>query len=146
VLWRDVMCIHLLRTPVFVSMRTCLFNRQLLVGWWSFDVKGFWALWDSIYERLYCYNRCRGKAVEGFCALRDVYDYVFSTLDFPVILDGRFTSVFIFLIPKIKGSVCPGSCSVSCSGGPGFDYWPGDWVCWLKYVMAFLNLCRQIIL
>jgi hypothetical protein len=21
-----------------------------LVGWWSFGVKGFWALWDNIYE------------------------------------------------------------------------------------------------
>jgi hypothetical protein len=24
-----------------------------LVGWWSFAVKGFWALWDNIYECMY---------------------------------------------------------------------------------------------
>jgi hypothetical protein len=40
-----------------------------------------------------CYNRCHGNAVEGFWTLCDnIYDCVFTTLDFHVILDGKFTS------------------------------------------------------
>jgi hypothetical protein len=39
-----------------------------------------------------CYNRCRGNAVKGFWALwYNIYECVFTTLDFPVILDGQFT-------------------------------------------------------
>jgi hypothetical protein len=37
-----------------------------------------------------CYNRCHGNAVDGFSALWDsIYDDVFTTSDFPVILDGK---------------------------------------------------------
>jgi hypothetical protein len=40
-----------------------------------------------------CYNRCHGNAVKGFGVLWDnIYDCVFTALDFPVILDGQFTS------------------------------------------------------
>jgi len=42
------------------------------------------------------YNRNHGNAVEGFWALRDnIYCYKFSVLNFPVVLDGQFTSLFI---------------------------------------------------
>jgi hypothetical protein len=43
-----------------------------------------------------CYNRCHSNAVEGFWALWDnIYDYVFTTLDFPVIFDGQFTGIWL---------------------------------------------------
>jgi hypothetical protein len=29
-------------------------------------VKGFWALWDNVYEFVCCYNRCHSDAVLGF--------------------------------------------------------------------------------
>jgi hypothetical protein len=32
-----------------------LHNRQVLVGWWSFTVKGFWTLRDNIYDCMCCY-------------------------------------------------------------------------------------------
>jgi hypothetical protein len=25
----------------------------IMVGWWSFALKGFWALWDNIYDYVY---------------------------------------------------------------------------------------------
>jgi hypothetical protein len=41
-------------------------------------------------------------AVQGFWALRgNIYDRVFTTLDFPVILDGRFTSFFIMFVAEV---------------------------------------------
>jgi hypothetical protein len=49
-------------------------------------------LWDSfsfIYECVYCYNRCHSNAVEGYRTLwNDIYECMFTTLDFPVIIDG----------------------------------------------------------
>jgi hypothetical protein len=42
-----------------------------------------------------CYNCCHDNAVKGFLTLWDnIYNCVFITLDFPVILDGQFTSAF----------------------------------------------------
>jgi hypothetical protein len=47
----------------------------VVVGWQSFAVSGFWALWDNIYERVCCYKHCHGNAVKGFWALKDnIYD------------------------------------------------------------------------
>jgi hypothetical protein len=41
-----------------------------------FAVKGFWALWDNIYECVCYYNRGHGNAVKGFWGLfDDIYDY-----------------------------------------------------------------------
>jgi hypothetical protein len=40
----------------------------MLVGWWSFAVKGFWALRGNIYECVR-YNRCCGNTVTEFLAL-----------------------------------------------------------------------------
>jgi hypothetical protein len=66
----------------------------LLVGWWLFTVKGFETLRDNIYERACCYNSCHGNAVKGFWTFWDIYDFVFTTLDIPVILDRQFTSYY----------------------------------------------------
>jgi hypothetical protein len=57
------------------------FYHCVMVGWWSFAVKGFWALWDNIYECVCCYNRCHGNAVKGFWVLWDnIYDSNHSSI------------------------------------------------------------------
>jgi hypothetical protein len=40
----------------------------MLVSWWSFAVKGFWALWD-MFMNLRCNNRCHGNVLKGLWAL-----------------------------------------------------------------------------
>jgi hypothetical protein len=67
------------RTSIHITIKCWLV--AWLVGWLvgrrSFAVKAFWALWDNIYECVYCYNRYHGNAVEGYWALRDnIYDCV----------------------------------------------------------------------
>jgi hypothetical protein len=65
-----------------------------------------------IFMNVCCYNRCHGNAVKGFWALWDnIYDYVcLLTLDFPIILDGKITSVcvlqFVVQIPPISPVRC----------------------------------------
>jgi hypothetical protein len=67
-----------------------------LVLWWSYTSKGFWALWDNIYECDCCYRRCHGNAVKEFWALWDhIYDCVFTASDFPGIFDGQFAGLSI---------------------------------------------------
>jgi hypothetical protein len=47
-----------------------VYNRQVLVGWLTFSLEGFWTLWDNIYDVcVCCYNRCHCNAVKGFWAL-----------------------------------------------------------------------------
>jgi hypothetical protein len=58
-----------------------LYNKHTLVacfvGWGSCVVKGFWALWNHIYECVRCYNRCNGNVIKKFFVLRgNIYDYV----------------------------------------------------------------------
>jgi hypothetical protein len=46
-----------------------------------------------------CHNRCHGNAVMEFWALRyNIYDFVFTTMDFPVILDGQFNIAIVMII------------------------------------------------
>jgi hypothetical protein len=41
-----------------------------------------------------CYNSCHGNSVKGHWALQEsIYEYAFTTLDFPIILDGQLTSL-----------------------------------------------------
>jgi hypothetical protein len=47
-----------------LGLMSCIY---MLVCGWSFALKGFWALWDNIYEYVSCYN-CHGNAVKGFWA------------------------------------------------------------------------------
>jgi hypothetical protein len=47
----------------------CKKNKQVVgwtVGWLSSDGKGFWALWDNIYQCVWGDSRCHGNAVKGF--------------------------------------------------------------------------------
>jgi hypothetical protein len=66
-------------------------NIKVLAGWWSFVVKGFWALWNDIYECVYCYNRYHGNAVTVLWASWvNMYLWlcVFTTLHFSVFVGG----------------------------------------------------------
>jgi hypothetical protein len=62
----------------------------LVLGWWSFAIKGFWVLWDNIYECV-CYNRCHSNALKGFWVLWDnIYGYVCLLIQiFPSFLTGN---------------------------------------------------------
>jgi hypothetical protein len=61
----------------------------------SHAVKGVWALWNFIYECVCFYNRYPRHAVKGLWALwNNIYDRVFSTLHFPVILDGHIINKY----------------------------------------------------
>jgi hypothetical protein len=46
---------------------------KMSFGWWSFAVKGFWALCDNIYECVSCYNGFHGNAVKRLWALCRLY-------------------------------------------------------------------------
>jgi hypothetical protein len=66
------------------------YNKQVLVAW---------LVGDNLLLRNFgpygiicvcCYNPCHGNAVKDFGVLWDIiYNCVFTTLDFPVILDGQ---------------------------------------------------------
>jgi hypothetical protein len=58
-----------------------------------------------IYLRMCAYyNRCRGNTFKGFWALRDSI----TILDFPVILDGQFTTKEIkYVLPTLQLIVPP---------------------------------------
>jgi hypothetical protein len=37
----------------------------------------FWALWNTLYEGVCCYNCCHSNTVKGFLVLQDnIYDYM----------------------------------------------------------------------
>jgi hypothetical protein len=89
-----------------------LYNKQVLVGCWSFAAEGLWALCDNIYECACCYNCCHGNAVKGFWALWDnIYDHMCLLLQIvPSFLTGNLldsricenaieTCIFIWLYP-----------------------------------------------
>jgi uncharacterized membrane protein YpjA len=68
------------------------------VGWSTvhFQFKRFMALESDVYKCMYCYDRCHGNAIMGFWTFLDnVYDYLFTTVDFPIILDGQFINIII---------------------------------------------------
>jgi hypothetical protein len=48
-----------------------------------------------IFMNVFCYNRCNGNAVRDFDPNGIFIIICFTTLDFPVILNGQFTSVVI---------------------------------------------------
>jgi hypothetical protein len=74
-----------------------LYNKQVLDGWWSFAVEGFWALLDYIYECVCCNNRSHGNKVKEFWAFWDnIYDYVFTAPDFSIIFTGNLLVFSIY--------------------------------------------------
>jgi hypothetical protein len=77
-----------------------LYNKQVLVGWWSFAVKEFCALQYNNYEFVCCYNHSHRNAVKGFWALwKNIYVMAtcVTTLDFSPFLAGNFLVLCIIL-------------------------------------------------
>lgn len=78
-----------------------------MLALWSFAVKGFWVLWDNIYE----------------CVC------VFTVLDFPIILYGQFNGVYNISVGNLCGAK---EYYVSLGGHREIDY-ENSKVCAGKY-------------
>jgi hypothetical protein len=85
----------------------CLYYQAMIHchGMASFAVKGFWALWDGLLF-IVCVIIVaviwRSFAVQEFWALwNNIYDCVFTTLDFPTTLGWQFTSNYVFVYADI---------------------------------------------
>jgi hypothetical protein len=64
---------------------------------WFLAVKGFWALWENIFECVCCYNRCNVNTLRRSYAL---WDNIFKTLLFYISRNYKL-AIYKYLILEI---------------------------------------------